>query len=55
MAHCNMIEQYQVLVQLPHVTHMGNNWNAKLLAEQTDGDKLTYTSYPYSIHLDKTS
>ena len=55
MAHCNAIEQYKVLVQLPHVTNMGNNRNAKLLAEQTDGDEFTYTPYPYGIHLDKTS
>ena len=51
--HGNVIEQYSMFVQLPHIAYMGHNWNSKFFASQTNSDKFTYTAHSYCICLDK--
>ena len=54
MSQRNMIEQDQMLMQLPHIAYMRYNRDAELAAQKANGDKLAHPSYPYRIHLDKT-
>src|SRR5580692_9929790 len=49
----NVIEEYEMLVQLAHVANVRNDRQAKLLGHQTDGEKLAHTREPGAIRLDE--
>src|SRR5579863_5205160 len=53
MAERDVIEEYEMLVQLAHVANVRNDRQAKLLGHQTDGEKLAHTSEPGAIRLDE--
>ena len=49
----NVIEEYEMLVQLAHVANVRNDRQAKLLGHQTDSEKLAHTREPGAIRLDE--
>jgi len=51
MPHGDMIEQDQMLVQLPHITHVRNYRYPVFAAKQTDGDEFAHPSDPYGVYL----
>src|SRR5271169_5444697 len=42
-----------MLVQLPHVSNVGNNGQAKLLCHETDGKKLAHPGQPSAVRLNE--
>ena len=44
MIESDVIEEHQVLMQLPHIADVGHDRQAKLLGHQADGEKLADTS-----------
>src|ERR1700722_15105120 len=53
VAERNVIEEYEMLVQLAHVANVRNDRQAKLPGHQTDREKLAHTSEPGAIRLNK--
>jgi hypothetical protein len=51
MSKCDMIEEYEMLVNLAHVSHMRHNWHAKLPRQQAHGYELTHSSQVRAIGL----
>ena len=47
----NSVEEYQVLMNLPHVPHVRNEREVKLFREETDGEELAHTGQPRNIGL----
>lgn len=54
MSQADVVEQYQVLVQLSHISHMRHHGNAILPTQQAYRDELTHAAQPYRIRLYKT-
>ena len=47
----NVIEEYQVLVQLPHIADMGHYRISQLLCQETYGKKFAHPPQPGTIRL----
>ena len=47
----DMVEQYQVLMNLPHIPNMGNDRNPEFLRQQAHRKKLADSGDPDGIHL----
>jgi hypothetical protein len=48
---CDSIEQDQVLMELPHVTDMGNYWQVELFCEKADRQKFADTCESCAVSL----
>src|SRR6266567_6652662 len=51
MVECNVIEKQKVLMDLPHVSDMRNDWKSKLLCQQTDSEELADAREPRAVCL----
>src|SRR5258707_13266644 len=49
----NVIEEYEMLMQLTHIAYVGHDRQAKLLGHYADRNELTDTCQPGAIRLDK--
>src|SRR6266478_4025562 len=52
MSQCNVVEQGEVLMQLPHVPDMGRHRAAKLLRKNADREKLAHSRQSGAVGLD---
>lgn len=55
VTHSNVIEQDEVLVNLPHITNMWYDGNIKFPRHKTDRDKLADATQAHTVGLHKTS
>ena len=46
MIESDVVEEHQMLMQLPHVADVGHDWQTNLLGHQADGKKLADTAEP---------
>ena len=49
----NVVEEHQVLMDLPHIADVRYDREAELLRQQTDGEKFAYSAQPSAIGLDE--
>src|SRR5580698_9399696 len=50
---CDVIEDHEVLMQLPHIAHVRHDRQAKFLCHQTDREKLAHARKPGAIGLNE--
>ena len=55
MTERDVVEQHQVLMDLPHVSNVGYNRLAESLGEQADGEKLANASKANDIRLNEVN
>ena len=53
VAHANVVEEDEMLVELSHVSHMRDDGDAELSGEQTDRQELRDSRDADGIHLDE--
>ena len=53
MSHGDVIEQHQVLMNLPHIADMRNYGQPKLAGQKAHGKKLGDTGHAGAVHLHK--
>src|SRR5437667_11436450 len=54
LSECDVVEEDEVLVQLPHIANVRHDRHAKLAAKQTHRDEFTDASHASRIHLDES-
>lgn len=54
-AECDMIDQHQVLVNLPHVAHMRHDFQPELSCQQTHGQEFTDAANARAVNLEMES
>jgi hypothetical protein len=52
-AECDMVDQHQMLVYLPHVTDMRHDFQPELSCQQTHGQEFTDAADACAVNLDK--
>ena len=55
MTNANVIEEYKVLVYLPHIPNVRNHRDIKLPAHQADGDVFRHAAHANNVGLIKTN
>jgi len=51
LSQSNAIEQDKMLMQLPHIAHMGNHGKANFLGKEADREKFAYACQPRAVSL----
>ncbi len=51
VAHADVVEEHEVLVNLPHVSYVGDDGDVAFFCHQADGKKLADTRYADGVYL----
>src|SRR5580658_7605186 len=49
----DVVKEHKMLVQLPHVAYVGNDWQAKFPGHQTHGEKFAHAGKARAVRLNE--